>query len=270
MTAGTTTGHAPDWTRLLADWDRQQSGYLRHREERFTAALDALEELVGDRLAAGGTVLDLACGPGSFSARVLERFPAVRVVAVDVDPVLLAVGAAALAGSADRLTWVDADLRDPGWPARLPVAQVDAVVSSTALHWLSAGQLASTYRRVAGLLAPGGVLANADNMAYDPAQPALTRLSDATERRRAQQAFGVEGAPDWDAWWATALAAPELAGAVAERDRRNAAGRGPDDHEPGARLTGVRLHVAALLEAGFTEAGTIWQDHDDRVVLGVR
>ena len=264
MTASTTT----DFPRLLADWDRQQSGYLLQREGRFTAALDTMAELVGDRLAAGGTVLDLACGPGSFSARVLARFPAARVVAVDMDPVLLAVGAGALAD--DRLTWVDADLRDPAWPTRLPVAEVDAVVSSTALHWLSAGQLAATYRRVAALLRPGGVLLNADNMAYDPHQQVFARLTAAAERRRAEQAFGAEGAPDWDAWWAAALAAPELAGAVAERERRNAVERGPDDHDPGARLTGVRLQVAALLEAGFADAGTIWQDHDDRVLLGVR
>jgi len=264
------TSTTTDFIRLLADWDRQQSGYLLQREGRFTAALDTMAELVGDRLAAGGTVLDLACGPGSFSARVLDRFPAARVVAVDMDPVLVAVGSAALADRADRLSWVDADLRDPGWPARLPVGEVDAVVSSTALHWLSAGQLAATYRRVAGLLRPGGVLLNADNMAYDPGQEVFARLTAAAERRRAEQAFGTEGAPDWDTWWAAAVAAPELAGAVAERDRRNAAERGPDDHDPGARLTGVRLHVAALLEAGFTEAGTIWQDHDDRVLLGVR
>lgn len=259
-----------DWRRLLHDWDRQQSGYLRHREERFTAALDALEELVGDRLAAGGTVLDLACGPGSFGARVLERFPAAHVVAVDMDPVLVAVGAAALGDADGRLQWVDADLRDPAWPQRLPVTQVDAVVSSTALHWLSAAQLAATYRRVAALLPAGGVLANADNMAHDPDQVVLTRLSEAAERRRAEQAFGADGVPDWDAWWAAALAAPELTGAVAERERRNAAERGPDDHAPGTRLTGLRMHEAALAEAGFTEVGTIWQDHDDRVLLAVR
>jgi trans-aconitate methyltransferase len=267
----TTALPAPtDLRRLLADWDRQQSGYLRRREERFTVALDVLEELLGEQLAAGGTVLDLGCGPGSFSARLLDRFPAASVVAVDMDPVLLAVGAGALGDGGGRLRWVDADLRHPGWVGRLPVDRVAAVVSSTALHWLSAGQLAGTYRRVAGLLAPGGVLLNADNMAYDPDRPTATRLAEAAERRRAEVAFGADGVPDWDTWWAAALAGPELAGAVAERQRRNAAERGPDDHEPGARLTGIRTHEALLLEAGFTEVGTVWQDHDDRVLLGLR
>lgn len=260
---------ATDYRRLLSDWDRQQSGYLRHREERFTAALDTLDELLGNRLASGGTVLDLACGPGSFGARVLDRFPMARVLALDMDPVLLAVGAAALADADGRLRWVNADLRDPGWPQQLPVSEVDAVVSSTALHWLSASQLAATYRRAGELLPSGGLLLNADNMAHDPGQATLTRLAEAAERRRAEQAFGG-GVPDWDTWWADALAVPELAEAVAERDRRNATHAGPDDHEPGTRLTGIRMHTAALLEAGFAEVGTIWQDHDDRVLLAVR
>jgi hypothetical protein len=30
------------------------------------------------------------------------------------------------------------------------------------------------------------------------------------------------------------------------------------------------MHVTALYEAGFSEVGTLWQDHDDRVLLAVR
>ena len=265
---GSTTG--TDWRRLLVDWDRQQSGYLRAREERFTAALDAVEVLRSATPDEEFTVLDLACGPGSFSQRVLGRFPAARVVAVDMDPVLLGVGRAALGTAGGRLDWVDADLRDPAWPALLPVPSAHVVVSSTALHWLSASQLAATYRRLAELLPAGGILLNADNMSHDPGQTALTRLAEAAERRQATAAFERDGVPDWDTWWAEVVAVPELAGAVAERSRRNEAGRGAEDHEPGARLTGLRTHVAALVEAGFAEVGTIWQDHDDRVLLAVR
>ncbi|MBB3674970.1 class I SAM-dependent methyltransferase [Modestobacter versicolor] len=265
----TTPGTAADWSRLLADWDAQQSGYLRAREERFTAALDAVEVLRADVLDDPFTVLDLACGPGSFSQRVLARFPAAQVVAVDVDPVLLAVGRHALGTAEGRLQWVDADLRDPAWPARLPVTGADVVVSSTALHWLSASQLAATYRRVGALVPAVGLFLNADNMAHDPGQAVLTRLAEAAERRQASAAFERDGVPDWDTWWAEVLAVPELAEAAEER-RRRTAGRGVDDHEPGARLTGLRTHVAALVEAGFTEVGTIWQDHDDRVLLAVR
>lgn len=37
-----------------------------------------------------GRFLDLACGPGALTARVLRRFPDAEVTGVDTDPLLLA------------------------------------------------------------------------------------------------------------------------------------------------------------------------------------
>src|ERR1700754_1413972 len=88
-------------TEWIARWDRQQEGYLPDREERFTALIDAVEALGrSDPL-----VIDLGCGPGSLSARLLERLPAATVVSVDADPLLLGLGRAAY----PRLTFVSAD-----------------------------------------------------------------------------------------------------------------------------------------------------------------
>ena len=70
----------------IAKWDEQQEENLPDREGRFTALIDAVEEGAGrpDPL-----VLDLGCGPGTLSARLLDRIPAATVVAVDADPLLL-------------------------------------------------------------------------------------------------------------------------------------------------------------------------------------
>lgn len=54
--------------------------------------LDAGDALLSDEFQA----VDLACGPGSLSQRLLDRFPRVRCIAIDLDPVLLAVGRGAL------------------------------------------------------------------------------------------------------------------------------------------------------------------------------
>ena len=96
-------------------WDAQQEWYMPDREERFTVLIDAVEAGVGrdDPL-----VLDLGCGPGSLAARLLDRLPAARVVAIDTDPLLLALGGAAYAGRAG-LRFVDQDLRKPGWAPAL-------------------------------------------------------------------------------------------------------------------------------------------------------
>ena len=60
-----------DWQDWLRRYDQQQSTYLPDREERFTVMLDVLETLLPEQFVA----LDLACGPGSISQRLLARFP---------------------------------------------------------------------------------------------------------------------------------------------------------------------------------------------------
>jgi trans-aconitate methyltransferase len=121
-----------DW---LQRWDAQQEGYVPEREARFTAMFGALAAL----LPASFVALDLACGPGSISQRLLTRFPGARAIAVDIDPVMLAIGQGTIDG---RLRWIQADLTSPGWLEELGETQVDAVLSTTALHWLPPEPLA--------------------------------------------------------------------------------------------------------------------------------
>ncbi|HEV7805756.1 MAG TPA: hypothetical protein VGO80_08060 [Solirubrobacteraceae bacterium] len=104
-----------DWAVLMTSWDRQQEGYLPTRDERFRLMFDAIEVLVGEEFLA----LDLACGPGSISQRLLERFPSARSVALDVDPVLLALGEGALGSVDGRLRWERRDLRGDHWAVDL-------------------------------------------------------------------------------------------------------------------------------------------------------
>src|ERR1700732_2482481 len=144
-------GVATDFTRWLARWDAEQQRHTPDREERFTAMVDAVAAFAGPE----PRVLDLGCGPGSLSARVLDRVPRATVVAIDADPVLLAIGRGALA-SRNQLQFVDADLR-ADWVSALPSpGPYDAAVSTTALHWLGLEQLVRLYRTLAGGLRPGG------------------------------------------------------------------------------------------------------------------
>ncbi|MFC6935783.1 methyltransferase domain-containing protein [Actinomadura yumaensis] len=166
---------APDVAaRWIARWDRQQQGYLPDREERFTALIDAVEAATGrpDPL-----VLDLGCGPGSLSGRLLDRLPGATVVAIDTDPLLLSLGKAVHAGRRG-LRWADLDLRVPGWAARLRLdRQADAAVSTTALHWITGDELRVTYGELATVLRPGGLFLNGDNLTVEdtsPASPAWT------------------------------------------------------------------------------------------------
>src|ERR671925_1097994 len=114
MYADTAAGHA-DWQAWQDSWDRQQEWYMPDREERFRIMLDMVEALVGP----APRVLDLACGTGSITARLLARFPQATSTGVDLDPALLAIARGTFEGD-DRVSFVTADLADPDWPAKLP------------------------------------------------------------------------------------------------------------------------------------------------------
>ncbi len=255
------TDRAVQW---VSRWDAQQEWYMPDREERFTVLIDAVEAGAGrdDPL-----VLDLGCGPGSLAVRLLDRMPAARVLAVDTDPLLLALGRAAYGGRAG-LRFADQDLRNPGWAAALGLERpADAAVSTTALHWLDAAQLRAMYAELATVLRPGGLVLDGDHLKEDEAAvPVLARLADAVSERDARRRSGGPGEPreDWKAWWEAATADPELAGPAAERGRR----RLSEDHH-GSESVLLIQHVAALRAAGFAEIGTLWQYGENRILCAV-
>jgi SAM-dependent methyltransferase len=248
--------------RWIARWEIQQQGYLPDREDRFTALIDAVEEAAGrpDPL-----VLDLGCGPGSLSVRLLDRMPAARVVAIDTDPVLLALGRAAY-GQRDRLRFADVDLRSNGWTAALGLDRpADAAVSTTALHWLQPDALHLMYARLATVLRPGGLLLDGDHFQDDAAAvPTLARLGRVLIEREEQRRF-PEGLPEtWSGWWEAIKEDPALAAPLAERDQR----RLTEDHH-GSESVRLATHVDGLRAAGFAEIGTIWQRGENRILVGV-
>jgi hypothetical protein len=55
---------------------------------------------------------------------------------VDLDPVMLAIGRGALGTVDRRLRWIEAGLVSPGSLESLGEPHIDAVLSTTALHWL--------------------------------------------------------------------------------------------------------------------------------------
>jgi len=253
---------ARDW---IDRWDRQQEVYMPDREERFTALIDAVEAGTGR---SDPLVLDLGCGPGSLAVRLLTRMPAATVVAVDADPVTLLLGRAGY-GSVPGLRFADEDLRVAGWSSRLGLAPgrpVDAVVSTTALHWLSAAELWDLYVTLAGLLRPGGLFLDGDHLQVDESvNPVLGRLEHALEDREAGRRYpdGHAGrAESWDEWWQAVAADPALAGAAARR------AQGLVHH--GTEGAHLAVHTRTLKAAGFAEVGTLWQRGSSRVLCAVR
>lgn len=249
-----------DWNDWLRRWDAQQTGYVPHREERFRVMFDVLEAL----LPAEFTALDLACGPGSLSQRLLDRFPEARCVALDMDPVMLAIGEGALGDMDGRLRWVRGDIAEPGWVAEPGEGPVDAVLSTTALHWLSAPELVRLYRELGELVRPGGVFINGDNMDFGPDLPTIQQFAaDRRDRAWSDESFAARGIETAEQWWADIAQVPAMGELIAERERILAAKTRPTP-------ANYDLHVAALHDAGFREVATVWQSGTDRVLVAVR
>ncbi|GGP09327.1 class I SAM-dependent methyltransferase [Nonomuraea glycinis] len=106
----------------------------------LSAALDAFRP--------AGSVLELACGPGSWTAQLLQH--ATEVKAVDASPEMLAI-ASARVGEDERVRFVSADLF--GWQ---PDRRYDVVFFGFWLSHVPAERFASFWSLVADCLKPEG------------------------------------------------------------------------------------------------------------------
>lgn len=122
------------------DWN--PGAYARFRGLRLRPALDLLAQ-VGDL--PPGDIIDLGCGDGAAAAALAGRFPDRRLVGVDASPAML-----------ERASGYDAKVEADiaGWRPETPPA---LIFSNAVLHWLP--DHAALMPRLAGHLAPGGVLA---------------------------------------------------------------------------------------------------------------
>ncbi|MFB7110250.1 class I SAM-dependent methyltransferase [Streptomyces sp. NPDC056291] len=250
------TAEGADWAAWQESWDRQQEWYMPDREERFRIMFDMVEALVGT----APRVLDLACGTGSITARLLARFPGATSTGVDLDPALLAIARGTFDGD-DRVSFVTTDLKDPDWPAKLPYDSYDAVLTATALHWLHSEPLAALYGRVAELVRDGGVFMNADHM-IDETTPRINAAERAQRHARMEQAKRA-GALDWAEWWQLAAKDPVLAEPTARRFEIY--GEHADVDMPSAAW-----HARVLRDQGFTEARPVWCSPSDTLLLALK
>ena len=248
-------GWAEDWQR---SWDRLEAGLVPDREHRIGVLLDVAHAITGS----APTVIDLACGTGTVTCRLLDRFPAARSIAVDVDPVLLAIASATF-GDDDRVRVVNADLRDAAWAETIPETQVDAVLTATALHWLPEQAVQRVYGDLARLIRPGGVLAHAEEMPLVELPRLGAGLAELERLRRI--GTQIDRRIDWDTWWDHATRDPTLRAAVKQRREVFATNYPTEEFSPPAGW-----HITALHEAGFREAGVVWRSGTGAVVAAVR
>jgi trans-aconitate 2-methyltransferase len=174
---------------MTRDWDA--TAY-----DRLPIPMTRWGERVADRLDLRGDerVLDAGCGTGRVTARLLERLPTGRVIALDGSVSMIQRARSRL--GQERVEYLVHDLLLP-----IPVEPVDAVLSTATFHWILDHDV--LFRNVAAVLRPGGQLeaqcGGAGNIAsirtaleelgFDVARGKLFATADETNRRLESSGF---------------------------------------------------------------------------------
>ncbi|WP_138497264.1 class I SAM-dependent methyltransferase [Nostoc sp. PA-18-2419] len=136
-----------------------------------------------------GRILELGCGTGELSLKILNSHPDTEVIALDYSPRMLqfAQEKIAAAGYQQRWTGIEADFGD--WannPEKLDIAsKFDACVSSLAIHHLQDEMKLKLFERIATSLTQDGCFWNADPTL--PESPALAEVYQAAREKWAVQ-----------------------------------------------------------------------------------
>ncbi len=153
--------HAPhDWhsETYVDQWIKRDESRDDERRPRIRQMI-AMAKLPRD---AALSVLDIGAGYGFVTEEVLHAFPNVRVTLQDYSELMLAHARKHLAKSAEKLSFVLADLTDPAWSESVG-GPFDMIVSAIAIHNLRKTELiAACYRGVAKLLKPGALFLDYD------------------------------------------------------------------------------------------------------------
>lgn len=246
-----------DWRHWVERWDRMQDRYLVRRAERIGLIVGLIRETVNPV----SRVLELGCGTGTLMEPILQTFPSAEVCGVDFDPVLLPLAQERLRSYGARAQLLLADLRTESWREQLPGA-FDAVVSATALHWLTETELATLYRRLGEVLRPGGLFLNADHVGSRQAKVQAFWERNRDEMRRKE---GTNTGEDWESFWEAYAHALRLSGQ--RRVTERVLGGWNGGVEEGLPL---EWHLTELKAVGFTHADCFWRCDCDAIYGGLR
>ena len=127
---------------------------------------EMLDVLAGCIASANHRILELGCGTGELTLKVLKRYPSAEIVAVDYSPRMLDFARAKIesAGYAARWTGLEMDFGEwadnpnfSGWGDKF-----NACISSLAIHHLEDEMKLKLFERIRESLNAGGCFWNAD------------------------------------------------------------------------------------------------------------
>ncbi len=132
----------------------------------FEAQLETMMRLMkGQKVR---SFLDLGCGDGILSSRILSEYPGAEGVLLDFSASMLEKARLNPGLESANLDFVRADFASPDWPSMAAgpaMKTFDLIVSGYAIHHQDAGVKRSIYNAVYELLSPNGLFVNIDHVA---------------------------------------------------------------------------------------------------------
>ncbi len=134
---------------------------------------EMLDVLTGCIASANHRILELGCGTGELSLKVLQRYPSAEIVAVDYSPRMLDFARAKIesAGYAARWTGIELDFGE--WANNSNFSglgdKFNAGISSLAIHHLEDEMKLKLFQRIRESLTAGGCFWNADPVVAESA-----------------------------------------------------------------------------------------------------
>ena len=148
--------------------------------------LDLIRQTVAATNPGARSILDIGCGAGNFTLKVLSALPALDCTLVDLSRPMLdrAVARVAEAG-ASRVTAIQGDIRE----MELGHEQFDIIVAGAVLHHLREdGEWEAVFSKLHACLKPGGSLWIWDFIAHD-----VAAVQDAMHRRWGEYLTALKG-----------------------------------------------------------------------------
>lgn len=243
--------------KFLEEWEKQQNSLIERREERFSFMFEITRNL-------GFTVrniLDLGCGPGSLSIRASHEFPDANIFAVDFDPVLLKLARFGCQGK--RIEVVEGNLAGDTWNSTLEGIKFDAVLSTTALHWISYPDLKRLYSKIFSMMSESSVFLDGDHFHSIHENESINKRYEEIRNKISIAELRKSSALDWDKWWDMIRESNEFSKEIQERGMRYGSGA----HDQGLSLED---HITLLKNAGFEKIDLAWKYLDNCVLMAIK
>ncbi len=246
-----------DLTEVLDEWEKQQNALIEKREERFQFMIDIIKYSQKNEI----KILDLGCGPGSFAFRISNSLKNSYITAIDYDPVLLKIAKGQNLNG--KIDFIRGNLINDNWSEYISNKKFDAIVSTTALHWIPENKLSGLYKLIYGLLDKDGIFMDGDHFYRENEDITLKEMFENIRNSIIKKNIESTGAMDWDQWWKYIENTKYFNSELEER-RRIYPGSDHDQH------VSLEKHIQFLKDAGFSSVITPWRYLDNRVLLAIK